>query len=132
MEDPIEYIHKKVDPLEEFTSPVNAATTFLMDLARHRRKHVLNGILGFINSILKTYQEAPSNEKKPGEKDGALRMMGCLADQILRKHSNVAHLMEGFFVEHIFPEFKSQHPFLRARVSFRKLYDKRIVIVVKT
>jgi len=117
LEDPIEYIHKKVDPLEDFTSPVNAATTFLIDLTRHRRKHVLNGILVVINSILKTYQEAPSNEKKPGEKDGALRMMGCLADQILRKRSNVTHLMEGFFVEHVFPEFKSQHPFLRARVS---------------
>ncbi|CAG8569447.1 9240_t:CDS:10 [Ambispora leptoticha] len=114
-EDPVEYIHKKIDPFEDLTSPSIVATTLLMDLAKYRKKYTFTGILSFVNSVLNTYLEASPEAKDPRAKDGALSMVGCLADMVLRKKSDMAHLMEGFFTTHVFPEFRSQYPFLRAR-----------------
>ncbi|RUS23108.1 armadillo-type protein [Endogone sp. FLAS-F59071] len=115
VDDPVEYVHKKVDPLEDFHSPVTNAINFLIDLARDRKKHTFMGILGFANNILSKYSEATPETKLPREKDGALCMIGCLAELILHKKSPVKAMMEPFFITHIFPEFKSQYPFLRAR-----------------
>ncbi|CAG8497297.1 16245_t:CDS:10 [Acaulospora colombiana] len=115
VDDPVEYIHKRMDLLEDFTLPSVAAVTFLMDLARHRKKFTFMGIMGFVNSVLTTYHSAPPEEKNPRQKDGALKMIGCLSDMVLRKKFGVAHLMEGFFTTHVFPEFQSQYPYLRAR-----------------
>ncbi|KAI8376325.1 armadillo-type protein [Radiomyces spectabilis] len=114
-EDPVEYVHKKVDPLEDFHSPQTNATNFLIDLARDRKKHTFMGILGFINSVLNKYLETPEEQKDGREKDGALCMIACLSHQVLKKKSPVANMMEPFFVTHVFPEFKSRFPFLRAR-----------------
>ncbi|CAG8475521.1 4872_t:CDS:10, partial [Acaulospora morrowiae] len=115
VEDPVEYIHKKMDFLEDFTSPSVAAVTFLMDLARHRKRYTFMGIMGFINTILTTYISAPPENRNPRQKDGALKMLGCLSDMVLRKKYGVAQLMEAIFLNHIFPEFQSQYPYLRAR-----------------
>ncbi|CEP15700.1 hypothetical protein [Parasitella parasitica] len=114
-EDPVEFVHKKVDPLEDFHSPQTNAMNFLIDLARDRKKYTFMGILNFVNGILNKYLEAPEDQKNPREKDGALCMIGGLAYQVLQKKSPVASMMEPFFVTHVFPEFKSKHPFLRAR-----------------
>ncbi|KAG9304951.1 hypothetical protein G9A89_003120 [Geosiphon pyriformis] len=114
-EDPVEYVHKKVDPLEDFTSPAIVAITFLMDLAKYRKKYTFATTLSLINNILNTYLEAPPEAKNPRAKDGALRMIGCLSNLVLHKKSNVGHLMESFFTTHVFPEFRSEYPFLRAR-----------------
>ncbi|KAG0768001.1 hypothetical protein G6F57_006285 [Rhizopus arrhizus] len=114
-EDPVEFVHKKVDPLEDFHSPQTNAMNFLIDLARDRKKHTFLGILNFVNSVLNKYLEAPEDQKNPREKDGALCMIGGLSYQVLQKKSPVANMMEPFFVTHVFPEFKSKHPFLRAR-----------------
>ncbi|KAI8359819.1 armadillo-type protein [Blakeslea trispora] len=114
-EDPVEFVHKKVDPLEDFHSPQTNAMNFLIDLARDRKKHTFMGILNFVNSILNKYLEAPEDQKNPKEKDGALAMIGGLAYQVLQKKSPVASMMEPFFVTHVLPEFKSKYPFLRAR-----------------
>ncbi|CAO0791888.1 unnamed protein product [Mucor circinelloides] len=114
-EDPVEFVHKKVDPLEDFHSPQTNAMNFLIDLARDRKKYTFMGILNFVNGILNKYLEAPEDQKNPKEKDGALCMIGGLAYQVLQKKSPVANMMEPFFVTHVFPEFKSKYPFLRAR-----------------
>ncbi|CAG8526480.1 11131_t:CDS:10 [Ambispora gerdemannii] len=114
-EDPVEYVHKKIDPLEDLTSPSMVAINLLMDLAKYRKKYTFTGILSFVNSILNTYLESSPEARDPRAKDGALRMVGCLADMVLSKKSNMAHLMEGFFTTHVFPEFRSQYHFLRAR-----------------
>ncbi|KAG2183579.1 hypothetical protein INT43_006585 [Umbelopsis isabellina] len=114
-EDPVEYVHKKVDPLEDFHSPQTNAINFLIDLARDRKKHTFMGILTFINSVLNKYLETPVEQRDGREKYGALSMIGCLADQILRKKSPVAGMMEPFFVTHVIPEFKSPFPYLRAQ-----------------
>jgi hypothetical protein len=114
-EDPVEFVHKKVDPLEDFHSPQTNAMNFLLDLSRDRKKYTFMGILNFINSVLNKYIEAPEDQRNPKEKDGALCMIGGLAYQILQKKSAVANMMEPFFVTHVFPEFKSKYHFLRAR-----------------
>ncbi|KAF0457185.1 ARM repeat-containing protein [Gigaspora margarita] len=114
-EDPVDYIHKKMDPLEDFNSHTAAAVSFLMDLAKLRKKYTFMGIMEFINTILTTYQNAPIDAKNPRHKDGALKMIGCLSDMVMRKKSGVAHLMEGFLITHVFSEFQSPYPFLRAR-----------------
>lgn len=115
MEDPVEYVHKKIDPLMDFNSPVTNTINLLIDLARDRKKHTFMGILGFINNVLNKYLETPDAQKNGREKDGALHMIGCLAHQVLRQKSPVANMMEPFFVTHVFPEFKSRFPYLRAR-----------------
>nr|CAG8510674.1 13785_t:CDS:10 [Entrophospora candida] len=114
-EDPIDFIHKKLDPLDDYLSPTSSAISFLGSLARHRKKFTFTNILNFINSILTTYQESPPETKNPKNKDGALKMIGCLSDLALHRRSGVANIMEAFFVHHVFPEFQSQHPYLRAR-----------------
>ncbi|KAI8394007.1 armadillo-type protein [Radiomyces spectabilis] len=114
-EDPVEYVHKKGDPLEDFHSPQLSARNMLMDLVRDRKKFTFMGILGFINNVLNKYHETPEEQKNGRDKDGALCMIGCLSYQILQKKSPVAGMMEPFFVTHVFPEFKSRFNFLRAR-----------------
>ncbi|KAI8335415.1 armadillo-type protein [Chlamydoabsidia padenii] len=114
-DDPVEFVHKKVDPLEDIHSPDTNASNLLITLARDRKKHTFMGILGFINSVLNKYLETPDEQKNGREKDGALNMIACLSYQILQKKSPVAGMMEPFFVSHVFPEFKSRFPYLRAR-----------------
>ncbi|CAG8722765.1 4045_t:CDS:2, partial [Dentiscutata heterogama] len=99
-EDPVDYIHKKMDPLEDFNSHTAAAVSFLIDLAKLRKKYTFMGIMGFINTILTTYHDAPIDAKNPHHKDGALKMIGCLSEMVMRKKSGVAHLMEGFLTTH--------------------------------
>ena len=120
MDDPVDYIHKKLDPLEDFSTSVASAITFLTNLAKHRNKFIFKKILNFINNVLDTYRDAPTESKNPRQKDGALKMIGCLSDLILRKRSGVAHHMEPFFTTYVFPEFQSQYPYLRARVRLLK------------
>ena len=51
-EDPVEYIHKKIDVYEEYLTPDIAASRFLFTLASKRQKSSFNGILHFINTTL--------------------------------------------------------------------------------
>ncbi|KAG0058926.1 hypothetical protein BGZ90_004701 [Linnemannia elongata] len=113
VDDPVEYVHAKIDVLEDFTSPSTAATNFMTVMARYRQNAFMQ-ILALANSVLQKYNESLAEAKNPREKDGALVMIGALAPLILRKKS-LSSMMEPFFVNHVFPEFKSQYPFLRAR-----------------
>ncbi|SAM05668.1 hypothetical protein [Absidia glauca] len=112
--DPVDYVHKKIDPLEDFHSPQVNVTNMLIDLAHDRKKHTFMGILGFINTVLVNYLETPEEQKNGREKDGALAMIGSLANELLAKKSPVTNIMDTF-VTHVFPEFKSRFPYLRAR-----------------
>ncbi|KAG0343672.1 hypothetical protein BG004_005100 [Podila humilis] len=113
VDEPVEYIHAKIEVIEDFTSPTAAATSFMSVMARYRQNAFMQ-TLNLANFVLQKYNEAPAEAKNPREKDGALVMVGALAPLILRKKS-LASMMEPFFVNHIFPDFKSQYPFLRAR-----------------
>ncbi|KAK4493904.1 hypothetical protein PRZ48_015089 [Zasmidium cellare] len=113
-EEPAEYLHRKLNFYEEVSAPDVAATNFLVTLTKARRKQTFE-ILNFINNIVNKYEAAPDDQKNPREKEGALRMIGTLANVILGKKSPIADQVEYFFVRHVFPEFRSQHGFLRAR-----------------
>ncbi|KAF2097936.1 ARM repeat-containing protein [Rhizodiscina lignyota] len=112
--DPQEYLHRKLNFYEEVSAPDVAATNFLVTLTKSRRKQTFT-ILNFINGIVNKYDSAPADQKDPREKEGALRMIGTLAPVILSKKSPIADQVEFFFVQHVFPEFRSPHGFLRAR-----------------
>ena len=113
-EEPAEYLHRKLNFYEEISAPDVAATNFLVTLTKARRKQTFE-ILTFINNIVNKYETAPDDQKNTREKEGALRMIGTLANVILGKKSPIADQVEYFFVRHVFPEFRSPHGFLRAR-----------------
>lgn len=113
-EEPAEYLHRKLNFYEEVSAPDVAATNFLVTLTKARRKQTFE-ILTFINNIVNKYEAAPDDQKNAREKEGALRMIGTLANVILGKKSPIADQVEYFFVRHVFPEFGSPHGFLRAR-----------------
>ncbi|KAF9586050.1 hypothetical protein BGW38_010110 [Lunasporangiospora selenospora] len=113
IDDPVEYVHSKIDIIQDFSSAPGAAISFMTTMARYR-KNAFMQVLSFVNNVLQRYNESPAEAKNPREKDGALVMVGALASLIVRKKS-LSAMMEPFFVNHIFPEFKSQYPYLRAR-----------------
>jgi hypothetical protein len=112
--DPPEYLQRKLNVYDEITAPDVAATNFLKQLARSRKKQTF-AILTFVNGIVSKYEAAPDDQKQPREKEGALRMIGTLSTVILGKKSPIADQVEYFFVRHVFPEFRSPHAYLRAR-----------------
>lgn len=113
-DEPAEYLHRKLNFYEEVSAPDVAATNFLVTLTKARRKQTFE-VLAFINNVVNKYEAAPDDQKNPREKEGALRMIGTLANVILGKKSPIADQVEYFFVRHVFPEFRSPHGFLRAR-----------------
>ncbi|KAF4617901.1 hypothetical protein D9613_006252 [Agrocybe pediades] len=104
--DPVDYVRVSLDEYETFTTPVAAATTFLLSLAGNRTKATFLPILGFINSILRVHGS-------PEERFGALNMTAALGRQIM-KHPEVKNNMEQFMLQFVSPELESPQPFLRA------------------
>ncbi|KAJ6262836.1 hypothetical protein Dda_1393 [Drechslerella dactyloides] len=113
-QDSVEYIHRKLNFYEDISAPDVAATNFLVTLTKSRKTTVFN-VLNYINQIVNKYEQSPETEKNPLEKEGALRMIGSLSSILLGKKSPIADKIEYFFVRHVFPEFQSGYPFLRAR-----------------
>ncbi|TPX46848.1 hypothetical protein SeMB42_g02690 [Synchytrium endobioticum] len=114
-ENPVEYIHKKVDPMEEFRSPVFTAEHLLFAIVKDRFKHTFLPVMTFVNNILVQYNALSPNQRNPRIKDGALSMVARLADQILSKKSSLRSQMEDFLVREVYPEFTSPIHYLRAR-----------------
>ena len=112
--EPEEYVHRKLNYYEEVTAPDVVAQGFLLNLTKCRKKQTFE-ILNFVNNVVSKYENAPEAEKKPKEKEGALRTIGSLAEVLLAKNSPIASQVEYFFVRYVFPEFRSPHGFLRAR-----------------
>uniref|UniRef100_A0A7N8XA67 Importin 7 n=1 Tax=Mastacembelus armatus TaxID=205130 RepID=A0A7N8XA67_9TELE len=80
-EDPYEYIRMKFDVFEDFISPTTAAQTLLFT-ACNKRKEVLQKTMGFCYQILTD----PTSD--PRKKDGALHMIGSLAEILLKVSSS--------------------------------------------
>ncbi|KAK7754581.1 Nonsense-mediated mRNA decay protein 5 [Diatrype stigma] len=113
-EEPEEYLHRRLNFYEEVSAPDVAATNFLVSLTKVRRKQTFE-LLGFINSVVNNYEQAPEEEKNHIAKEGALRMIGTLAPVLLGKKSPIADQVEYFLVRYVFPDFKSSQGYLRAR-----------------
>ncbi|XP_030844944.1 importin-7 isoform X2 [Strongylocentrotus purpuratus] len=109
-DDPYEYIRLKFDVFEDFISPVTAAQTVLHSSAS-KRKEVLSKTMGFCLQVI----TEPTVD--PRKKDGALHMIGTLAEILLKKKI-YKDQMEQMLVSHIFPEFQSPHGYMRARANW--------------
>lgn len=111
-EDPYEFIRVKYDIFEDFISPVTAAAT-LLHTAVSKRKQVLDPTMIFCVHML----NVPPDQRDPRQKDGALHMIGTLADVLLKRKMYRTQL-ENMLVQHVFPEFKSSLGYLRARACW--------------
>ncbi|XP_075863643.1 importin-8 isoform X2 [Microcebus murinus] len=106
-DDPYEYIRMKFDIFEDYASPTTAAQTLLYTAAK-KRKEVLPKMMAFCYQIL---TEANFDPRK---KDGALHVIGSLAEILLKK-SLFKDQMELFLQNHVFPLLLSNLGYLRAR-----------------
>ncbi|XP_071956565.1 importin-7-like [Antedon mediterranea] len=109
-DDPYEYIRMKFDVFEDFISPVTAAQTVLQSAAS-KRKEVLQKTMGFCMNVLTQPGVGPR------QKDGALHMVGSMAELLLKKKM-YKDRMEHMLVSHVLPEFKSEHGYMRARANY--------------
>merc|ERR1719351_517796 len=113
--DPYEYVRVKFDIFEDFVSPVSAAQTLLHSVCK-KRKDVLPKTMGMLMGIV---QDGANTT--PSQKDGALHMIGTMADILLKKKI-YKEQMEQFLVAIVFPEFNSPHGHLRARACWMLHY----------
>ncbi|PFH56452.1 hypothetical protein XA68_16482 [Ophiocordyceps unilateralis] len=113
-DEPEEYLHRKLNYFEEASAPDVAATNFLVNLTKNRRKETFE-ILKFVNAVVNEYEQSPDDKRNHIAKEGALRMIGTLAPVILSKKSPIADQVEYFLVRYVFPDFTSSQGFLRAR-----------------
>ncbi|KAG8438359.1 hypothetical protein GDO86_008876, partial [Hymenochirus boettgeri] len=109
-EDPYEYIRMKFDVFEDFISPTTAAQTLLFTSCS-KRKEVLQKSMGFCYQIL----TEPAAD--PRKKDGALHMIGSLAEILLKKKI-YKDQMEFMLQNHVFPLFSSELGYMRARACW--------------
>uniref|UniRef100_A0A8C2XQK9 Importin 7 n=1 Tax=Cyclopterus lumpus TaxID=8103 RepID=A0A8C2XQK9_CYCLU len=109
-EDPYEYIRMKFDVFEDFISPTTAAQTLLFT-ACNKRKEVLQKTMGFCYQILTD----PASD--PRKKDGALHMIGSLAEILLKKKI-YKDQMEFMLQNHVFALFRSELGYMRARACW--------------
>uniref|UniRef100_A0A8C0AXV4 Importin 7 n=1 Tax=Buteo japonicus TaxID=224669 RepID=A0A8C0AXV4_9AVES len=96
-EDPYEYIRMKFDVFEDFISPTTAAQTLLFTSCS-KRKEVLQKTMGFC------YQILTEPNADPRKKDGALHMIGSLAEILLKV--NLLLRYTACWVLHYFCEVK--------------------------
>lgn len=113
--DPQEYINKRIDIYDDYSSPDVAAINFLVACCARKKTRCFMQTLEFINKEVSTYAAADPDSKNSIRKEGALRMIGNLAHIILKEKSPVRPMMEQFFASHVFPEFSSPQGYLRAR-----------------
>ncbi|XP_023593837.1 importin-8 isoform X2 [Trichechus manatus latirostris] len=106
-EDPYEYIRMKFDIFEDYASPTTAAQALLYTAAK-KRKEVLPKMMAFC------YQILTDPNFDPRKKDGALHVIGSLADILLKK-SLFKDQMELLLQNHVFPLLLSNLGYLRAR-----------------
>ncbi|GAA5868690.1 hypothetical protein JCM8547_003784 [Rhodosporidiobolus lusitaniae] len=95
---------------DTYASPTASSLVFLSALVETRAKSTLLPLLEFIQGVVSRYPD----ETTPRQKDGALRMLGALANTAV-KSKKLAPMLESFFLQHVVPEFKSPHGFLRYR-----------------
>uniref|UniRef100_A0AAR2LL41 Importin N-terminal domain-containing protein n=1 Tax=Pygocentrus nattereri TaxID=42514 RepID=A0AAR2LL41_PYGNA len=106
-EDPYEYIRMKFNMFDDHVFPATAAQTLLCKASR-MRKEVLPQMMEFCHHILMD----PNAD--PRRKDGALHVIGALADPLLKKRV-YRDQMELMLQNYVFPLLNSNLGYLRAR-----------------
>jgi len=117
-DDPVEYVRKTYDILEDFYSPRAAAASMVYTLSKLRAKNTVMPFLVFCFNVLDAYKATPNTDEQKSslamQKDGALMVIGQVKDKLLSKPELKAQLAEMIRV-HIYPEIDGPFPFLRSR-----------------
>ncbi|CAH0383093.1 unnamed protein product [Bemisia tabaci] len=116
--DPHEYIRLKFDIFEDFVSPVMAAQTLLHSACK-KRKNMLQKSIDLILEVLNS-----PNAGAP-QKDGALHMIGSIADILLKKPM-YKDKMDEMLARYVFPEFSNPKGHMRARACWVLHYFSEI------
>ncbi|KZV95467.1 ARM repeat-containing protein [Exidia glandulosa HHB12029] len=103
--DPIEYARMSIDEYEDLSSPVSAATYFLLTLAGARPKTTFIPLLTFVQTILGG--TAPSTQKY-----GALKMTAVLVPHMVRNPA-VRTSVAPFLAQHVLPSYAHPDGFMR-------------------
>ncbi|XP_012566342.1 importin-7 isoform X1 [Hydra vulgaris] len=114
LDDPQEYIRVKYDVFEDFLyfSPHAAAKLYLKEAVK-KRKNVIQIVIEFTMQVF----NMDASTRDPKFKDGALHVVGSLAETLQKKKAYKNH-MESVLSAHVLPEFHSPHGFLRARACW--------------
>ncbi|XP_068142883.1 importin-7 [Drosophila tropicalis] len=108
--DPYEYIRLKFDIFEDYATPVPAAQSLLHSACKKRK-----GILPKAMSTIMQVITSPNADNK--QKDGALHMIGTLAELLLKK-TLYRDQVESMLTTYVFPEFQNPAGHLRARACW--------------
>eukprot|EP01126_Amoeba_proteus_P045958 TRINITY_DN5172_c0_g1_i2.p1 TRINITY_DN5172_c0_g1~~TRINITY_DN5172_c0_g1_i2.p1 ORF type:complete len:631 (+),score=189.97 TRINITY_DN5172_c0_g1_i2:875-2767(+) len=71
----------------------------------------------YTTEAMNRYLRSRPEARNPGEKDGALRIIGSLSG-ILMENPEFCNSLEEMLVLHVIPELSSKHAFLRARATW--------------
>ncbi|CAI5517143.1 unnamed protein product, partial [Closterium sp. Naga37s-1] len=118
-DNPLEYVRKGYDIIEDMYSARTAALNFLAELVTKRSKDTLDPFIAALVLILNRYNEAPPDQKaaQARQKDGALLAIGALHEKLQGTARYKAQL-EHMLLTHVFPEFTSPCAFLRAKAAW--------------
>ena len=119
--DPLDFVRKQNDPMEDFVDPKMSAMQLLDSVMKYRKKDNLDRFLGFIVEALNEYVATPPAQRNPKKKEGVFVALGCLAE-LLKKQKKYAAQLEPLLVTHVFPEFRSPAAFLRSRAASMALH----------
>ncbi|XP_017479021.1 PREDICTED: importin-7 [Rhagoletis zephyria] len=108
--DPHEYLRLKFDIFEDYATPVPAAQSLLHTCCKKRK-----GILPKAMNIIMQIITSPNADNK--QKDGALHMIGTLADVLLKKRV-YRDQVETMLTTYVFPEFHNPAGHMRARACW--------------
>ncbi|SPC66853.1 related to NMD5 - Nam7p interacting protein (Importin-8) [Ustilago sp. UG-2017b] len=109
--DPVDFVRANLDPFEEIGSVSGSAATFVQTVAAKRTKSAFMPLLEFVTEVVNDY---PNGSRTAKEKDGAFHLCRAM-DSTMVSHEKVSAMLHGFFAQHIIPELKSGHKFLRYR-----------------
>lgn len=131
-EDPVEYVRKTYDLLEDFNTPRAAACSLLQVLSKSCGSVVTMPLLSFLRQIMDRYAESrrqltrergndfqaqETHNMLAVQKDGALLALGTVHEALVSSDQDTDYLhtvLSSYVVE----EFDSEVPFLRARVCW--------------
>lgn len=108
--DAVDFVRANLDPFEEIGSASGSAATFVQTVASKRTKSAFMPLLEFITSVVNAYPA----QRSAKEKDGALHLCRAM-DLTMVNHEKVSGMLDSFFAQHVIPELKSEHRFLRYR-----------------
>lgn len=115
-EEPIEYVRRSHDVMEDYYSPRAAACSLLFTLSKLRPKGSVIPFLAFLANVLEQYQQSPTHEAAV-RKDGALLAIGHVKDKLLSR-GDLRTSLHTVLLRYTLEDLRSPHPFLRSRACW--------------